>query len=193
VKNFPGTIISVDTFRSDVAKAAVEAGASMINDIAGGSLDPAMFETVSRLKVPYIMMHMRGNPQTMSSQTQYANVIKEIIDYFHEKMNALQPFEVKDVIVDPGFGFSKTAAQNFSLLQNLEKFSILGKPLLVGLSRKSMIWKTLEVEASDALNGTTALNMVALLKGADILRVHDVKQAREGIKLFTSLQANVAI
>jgi dihydropteroate synthase len=193
LKNFPGTIISVDTFRSEVAKAAVEAGASMVNDIAGGSLDPEMFGTVSRLKVPYIVMHMRGNPQTMSSQTQYVNVIKEIIDYFHEKMNALRAFEVRDMIVDPGFGFSKTTAQNFSVLQNLEKFSILGKPLMVGLSRKSMIWKTLEVKAAEALNGTTALNMVALLKGANILRVHDVKQAREGIKLFISLQAKVDI
>jgi dihydropteroate synthase len=192
-KNYPGTIISVDTFRSEVAKAAVEAGASMVNDIAGGSLDPEMFGTMARLKVPYIVMHMRGNPQTMASQTQYMNLIKEMIDYFHEKINALRPFEVRDMIVDPGFGFSKTTAQNFSVLQNLEKFSILGKPLMVGLSRKSMIWKTLEVKAADALNGTTALNIVALLKGADILRVHDVKQAREGIKLFTSLQAHVAI
>ena len=192
-KNFPGTIISVDTFRSEVAKAAVEAGACMVNDIAGGTLDAQMFETVSRLKVPYIVMHMRGNPQTMSGQTQYVNVVKEIIDYFHEKINALRSFGVRYMIVDPGFGFSKTTAQNFNVLQNLEKFSILGKPLMVGLSRKSMVWKTLEVKAADALNGTTALNMVALLKGAGILRVHDVKQAREGIKLFTSLQTNVAI
>lgn len=191
LKNFPGTIISVDTFRSEVAKAAVEVGASMVNDIAGGGLDPEMFKTVSLLKVPYIVMHMRGNPQNMNSQTQYDHVIKDMIEYFHKKMEALRRLEVKDVIIDPGFGFSKTTAQNFGILQNLEKFSILGKPLLVGLSRKSMIWKTLEVKAADALNGTTALNMVALLKGADILRVHDVREAREGIKLFTSLQADV--
>ena len=163
----------------------------MVNDIAGGGLDPEMFKTVSLLKVPYIVMHMRGNPQNMNSQTQYDHVIKDMIEYFHKKMEALRRLEVKDVIIDPGFGFSKTTAQNFGILQNLEKFSILGKPLLVGLSRKSMIWKTLEVKAADALNGTTALNMVALLKGADILRVHDVREAREGIKLFTSLQADV--
>ena len=193
VKNFPGTIISIDTFRSSVAKAAVDAGASMVNDIAAGSLDPEMFETISRLQVPYILMHMRGNPQTMSGQTQYANVVKEMIDYFHTKLHALGPFEVKDIIIDPGFGFSKTIQQNFTVLQQLERFSVLERPILVGLSRKSMVWKTLQLEPSDALNGTTALNMVALLKGADILRVHDVKEAREGIKLFTSLQSNVGI
>jgi len=190
-KHFPGTIISVDTFRSTVAEAAVEAGALMVNDVAGGNLDPQMFQTVARLNVPYILMHMRGNPQTMSSLTQYANLMKEMLDYFHEKIHSLRQFEIKDIIVDPGFGFSKTAEQNFSILQNLEKFSILGKPLLVGLSRKSMVWKTLGVQASEALNGTTSLNTMALLKGANILRVHDVREAREVIKLFTSLQHNV--
>ena len=193
VKNFPGTIISIDTFRSAVARVAVEAGASMINDIAGGGLDPEMFRTVSRLKVPYILMHMRGNPQTMGGQTQYTNLVGEMIDYFHAKIHALGAFEVKDIVVDPGFGFSKTIAQNFDVLQNLEKFSILGKPLLVGLSRKSMIWKTLDIKPTGALNGTTALNTIALLKGADILRVHDVKEAREVIKLFTSTQVNVTL
>ncbi|MEX2232595.1 MAG: dihydropteroate synthase [Cyclobacteriaceae bacterium] len=192
VRNFPGTIISIDTFRSSVAEAAVDAGASMVNDISGGNPDQEMFQTVSRLKVPYILMHMKGNPQTMDGLTQYTNLMKELIDYFHEKIHAIRPFEVKDIIIDPGFGFSKTLEQNFNILNNLEKLSILGKPVLVGLSRKSMIWKTLEVQPTGALNGTTALNTMALLKGADILRVHDVREAREVIKLFTSLQVNVS-
>ncbi|HET9487354.1 MAG TPA: dihydropteroate synthase [Chryseosolibacter sp.] len=190
-KTFPGTIISIDTFRSAVAEAAVDSGALMINDIAGGSLDPEMFKTVSRLKVPYIVMHMKGNPQTMGSQTQYTDLIKELLDYFHQKIHRLRELEVKDIIIDPGFGFSKTVGQNFNILHDLEKFSIIGRPVLVGLSRKSMIWKTLEMEAAGALNGTTALNMLALLKGADILRVHDVREAREVIKLFTSVRDNV--
>jgi dihydropteroate synthase len=189
-KHFPGTIVSVDTFRSVVAEAAVNAGASMVNDIAGGNLDPEMLKTIGRLKVPYIAMHMRGAPQTMSSQTEYTDLLKEMIDYFHEKIRLLRDFEVKDVIIDPGFGFSKTIEQNFSVLKNLEKFSILGNPVLVGLSRKSMIWKTLGVRAGEALNGTTALHTIALSKGADILRVHDVREAREVIKLFTSMQVD---
>ncbi|MEX1240680.1 MAG: dihydropteroate synthase [Cyclobacteriaceae bacterium] len=188
VKNFPGAVISIDTFRSTVAEAAVDAGASMINDIAGGNLDPEMFQTVARLKVPYILMHMKGTPQNMSSQSQYDDLIKEMLDFFHQKIHLLRQFEVKDVIVDPGFGFAKTIEQNFNVLQDLEKFSILEKPVLVGLSRKSMVWKTLAIEPTGALNGTTALNTIALLKGADILRVHDVREAREVVKLFTSLQ-----
>ncbi|HEX8040176.1 MAG TPA: dihydropteroate synthase [Chryseosolibacter sp.] len=192
-KNFPGTIISADTFRSGVAEAAVEAGASMINDIAGGNLDINMLTTVARLQVPYIFMHMKGSPQTMTRQTGYTNLLKEILDYFHEKLQVLRELGVKDVVIDPGFGFSKTIEQNFRIARNLEKFSILGKPVLVGLSRKSMIWKTLGISPDGALNGTTALNMVALLKGADILRVHDVKEARELIKLFTSLQVEGSI
>ena len=189
VKTFPGTAISVDTFRAGVAVAAVEAGASLINDISGGDLDQQMFQTVSRLKVPYVLMHMRGDPRSMSSQTQYTNLFKELIDYFQMKLHRLQALDVKDIIIDPGFGFSKTVQQNFSLLRSLEKFSILGKPTLVGLSRKSTIWKTLSIQPEAALNGTTALNAIALLKGADILRVHDVREAKEVIKLFTSLQA----
>ena len=188
---FPGTIISIDTFRSKVAEAAVDAGASIINDISGGGLDTAMFATVARLKVPYIVMHMRGDPQTMKTLTQYGHLVKELLEYFHQRIFRLGEMEVKDIIVDPGFGFSKTIDQNFSLLHHLEKFSILGKPILVGISRKSMVWKTLGVDPAGALNGTTALNTIALLKGADILRVHDVKEAREVIKLFTSLQDNV--
>lgn len=190
IKHFPGMILSVDTFRSGVAEAAVRAGASMINDISGGNLDDKMFQTVSRLKVPYILMHMRGNPSTMSKETQYPNLLKDLLDYFHQKIYKLQEFEIRDIIIDPGFGFAKTIEQNFLLLQNLEKFKISGKPILVGLSRKSMIWKTLGIEPGEALNGTTALNTIALLKGADILRAHDVKEAREVIKLFTCLNVN---
>lgn len=188
VRNFPGTVISVDTFRSTVAEAAVDAGASMINDIAGGNLDPDMFHAVARLKVPYILVHMKGTPQNMSGQTQYDDLMKEMLDFFHHKIDRLRQLEVKDIIIDPGFGFSKTIEQNFHILRDLEKFSILGKPVLVGLSRKSMVWKTLGIEPTVALNGTTALNTIALLKGADILRVHDVREAREVVKLFTSLQ-----
>lgn len=191
LKNFPGTAISIDTFRSTVAEAAVDAGASMINDIAGGNLDPEMFKTVARLKVPYLLMHMKGNPQTMRNQTGYTDLLKEMLDYFHRKIHLLRQADVKDILVDPGFGFSKTVEQNFQILQCLEKFSILGRPILVGLSRKSMVWKTLGVKPTGALNGTTALHTMALLKGADILRVHDVREAREVIKLFTSLQHNV--
>ena len=192
LKNFPDTIISVDTFRAAVAEAAVDSGASIINDIAGGALDHEMFPTVARLKVPYILMHMRGNPRNMSSQTHYDHLLKEVIDYFHKKIFALRNLDVKDIIVDPGFGFSKTIGQNFALLNDLEKFSVLGRPVLAGLSRKSLIWKTLNTEPGAALNGTTALNTIALLKGVDILRVHDVKEAREVIKLFTSLRVNVS-
>jgi dihydropteroate synthase len=191
LKSFPGTIISVDTFRSTVAEAAIDAGGSMINDISGGNLDQKMFEMVAHLKVPYIVMHMRGTPQNMSKQTEYNHLIKEMIAYFHQKIYALRQLEVSDIVIDPGFGFSKTIEQNFDILNHLEKFSIVGRPLLVGLSRKSMVWKTLNVKAEDALNGTTALNTMALLKGADILRVHDVREAREVIKLFTSLRVNV--
>lgn len=136
-------------------------------------------------------MHMKGDPKTMTSQTGYKDLMKEVLDYFHEKIQRLRQLDVKDIVIDPGFGFAKTTSQNFTLLQNLEKFSILGKPVLAGLSRKSMVWRTLGVEPAEALNGTTALNTVALLKGADILRVHDVREAKEVVKLFTSLQHNV--
>ncbi len=193
LKNFPGTILSIDTFRSEVAKAAVDAGASIINDISAGSLDPEMPATVARLQVPYIVMHMRGNPRTMAKQTQYTHLITELVDYFHQKLSALRQVEVKDIIIDPGFGFSKTVGQNFHILNHLEQLSVLGRPVLVGLSRKSMIWKTLDMKPEGALNGTTALNTVALLKGADIIRVHDVKEARELVKLFTTLKANVTL
>lgn len=190
-KRFPGTIISVDTFRSEVAVAAVEAGASMINDVSAGSLDDTMFTTVARLGVPYIAMHMRGTPQTMQGLTDYQDIVLDIIDYFHKKLHTLRQLGVKDVAIDPGFGFSKTVSQNFHLLHHLQTFSILQRPVLVGLSRKSMIWRTLETDPASALNGTTALNTIALIKGADILRVHDVREANELIKLFTTMNANV--
>lgn len=190
-RNFPDVIISIDTFRSAVAEAAVQAGAAIVNDISAGDLDPRMFETVARLQVPYIAMHMRGTPKTMKTETQYSNLVKEVIQHLQQRLVRLRELDVHDVIIDPGFGFAKNITQNFGLLQNLEKLSILGKPMLVGLSRKSLIWKTLQTDPAGALNGTTALNMVALIKGADILRVHDVKEAKEVIKLFTSLQVNI--
>lgn len=191
IRNFPGTVISIDTFRSAVAQTAVHAGASMVNDISAGDLDPSMFETVSRLNVPYIAMHMRGTPKTMQTHAQYNNLLTELIEHLQQRLARLQALGVKDIIVDPGFGFAKKMQHNFFLLNNLEKLSILGKPVLVGLSRKSFISKTLQTDAAGALNGTTALNMVALMKGADILRVHDVKEAKEVIKLFTALQVNI--
>ena len=187
---FPKALISVDTFRSSVAKAAIREGACMINDISGGSLDPKMFEVVATSKVPYILMHMQGTPQNMSSLTNYNNLIKDILDYFHQKIDTLRQLGVNDLILDPGFGFAKTLEQNFSLLNHLDHFKLFGYPLLVGLSRKSMIWKPLNITAEEALNGTTALHMTALLKGASILRVHDVKEAVETITLFSKTTAN---
>lgn len=189
-KNFPESIISIDTFRSVVAQASVEAGADMINDISGGDLDADMHRVVASLDVPYILMHMRGTPQTMNQLTQYDNVTKEVIDHFHGKLFAVKNAGIKDVILDPGFGFAKTVQQNFELLGNLDLFHILEKPILVGLSRKSMIWRTLETTPEMALNGTTTLHTLALMKGASILRVHDVREAREVIRLMTQLPFN---
>ncbi|MFM8913308.1 MAG: dihydropteroate synthase, partial [Flammeovirgaceae bacterium] len=188
----PGAILSVDTFRAEVARQAVEAGAQLVNDISGGELDHDMFGTVAKLQVPYVLMHMRGTPQTMTQQTQYDDLIKEIMDYFHPKVHQLRQLGVKDCIVDVGFGFSKTPEQNFELLECLSYYRMLEKPLLVGLSRKSMIWRTLNTDADRALNGTTALQMVALQKGASILRVHDVKEAVETIQLLETLKAAAA-
>ncbi|WP_079684805.1 dihydropteroate synthase [Ohtaekwangia koreensis] len=182
-RNFPETFISIDTFRSEVARAAIEEGAHLINDVSGGSLDEKMFETVASLRVPYILMHMRGTPATMTQQTNYENLLKDIIDFFHQKINMLHQLGVKDIVVDPGFGFAKTVDQNFEILNHLEHFKILGKPILAGLSRKSMIWRSLSVTPDEALNGTTSLNTIALLKGAGILRVHDVKEAMEAVTL----------
>jgi dihydropteroate synthase len=192
LKIFPDTILSIDTFRAAVARAAVEEGAALINDVSGGEADERMFETAGALGVPYVLMHMRGTPQTMMQQTGYENMMKDILDYFHKKIGMLHEQGVKDIIVDPGFGFAKTAAQSFELLQNLDHFNILAKPVLVGLSRKSMIWKTLSTTAENALNGTTALHTIALLNGASLLRVHDVKEAVEVVKLIMSLPRQAA-
>jgi dihydropteroate synthase len=189
IKHFPQAIVSVDSFRSKVAKAAVDEGACIINDVSGGTLDSLMFETVAELQVPYILMHMRGSPQTMNSLTHYNNLVGEVLDFFHPRVSALRALGVKDVVVDPGIGFAKKVEQNFSLLNHLEHFKILGKPMVVGLSRKSLIWRTLNGTPEESLNGTTALNMAALLKGVSILRVHDVKEAVETVRLYSSLIA----
>jgi dihydropteroate synthase len=191
VERFPEAIISVDTFRSSVARAAAAEGAALINDVSGGSLDPNMLDTVAALQVPYILMHMRGTPETMSQFTQYENLVKEVTDYLHRKIALLQEKGLSDIIVDPGFGFAKTATQNFELLHHLDYLRILNKPILVGLSRKSMVWRTLSITAEDALNGTTVLNTVALLKGASILRVHDVKEAAQIIQLTQALSPSL--
>ena len=183
LKHFPETIISVDTFRANVAKNAIENGACIINDISAGNLDAKMMETVANLHVPYIMMHMKGTPQTMQSLAQYENITKEMLFYFSEKVAQARSFGIHDLIIDPGFGFAKTLEQNFEVLNNLELFQMLELPVLVGVSRKSMIYKTMETTAEFALNGTTVLNTIALQKGAKILRVHDVKEAMECIKL----------
>lgn len=185
VKRFPEANISIDTFRAEVAKAAVEAGASMINDVSGGRLDDKMFETVARLKVPYILMHSRGTPQSMTGLTDYENIVEEIIDYFQHRIRLLSDMGCKDLILDLGFGFAKTLAQNYFLLRNLSAFKSLNYPILVGVSRKSMIFKKLGITPDESLNGTTALNTIALMNGAAILRVHDVKQAKEVINLIT--------
>jgi dihydropteroate synthase len=187
LKHFPEALISVDTFRANVAKAALEAGACMVNDIAAGGLDERMMETVAEFQVPYIMMHLKGNPQTMQSLAQYDNITKEVLFYFSEKITLARSFEINDLIVDPGFGFAKTTEQNFELLAHLELFERLELPILVGVSRKSMIYKTLDTSAEFALNGTTVLNTIALQKGCTILRVHDVKEAVECVKLHQSL------
>ena len=187
LKRFPETLISVDTFRANVAKAGIENGACIINDISAGSLDTTMMETVAKLQVPYIMMHMKGNPQTMQSMANYENVTKEMLLYFSEKVALTRSFGISDLLIDPGFGFAKTKDQNFEIMNNLELFQMLELPILVGVSRKSMIYKTLETSADAALNGTTVLNTVALQKGTNVLRVHDVKEAMETIKLVSQL------
>lgn len=184
VGEFPEAVLSIDTFRSTVAKAAVNAGAHIINDIAAGQMDKEMFETVASLGVPYIIMHMKGTPQTMASQTDYQDITTEVCQYFAAKIAELKLLGVKDIIVDPGFGFAKTPDQSYELLKNLDLLKITGQPVLAGLSRKSMIYKTLGTDANSALNGTTVANTIALMKGASILRVHDVKEAREVVTLI---------
>jgi len=187
LKNFPETLISIDTFRSKVAKEAIKSGAAIVNDVSGGSLDSQMFKTVAALKAPYIVMHMRGTPKTMATLTDYTNVTIEVIKDLSAKILSARAAGIHDIIVDPGFGFAKTRKQSFELLNNLELFENLKVPVLAGVSRKSFIYKTLDVLPEKALNGTTALNMVALTKGASILRVHDVKEAVECVKLFQNL------
>ena len=192
-KAFPHIHISIDTFRAGIAQRGVEAGASIINDITGGEGDKDMFSTVSACRVPYILMHMRGTPQNMNTMTEYSNLIQDIIGYFHPKIAALHAAGVRDVVIDPGFGFAKTLEQNFELLQKLHQLTILGMPILAGLSRKSMIWRTLGTSPEDALPGTIALQTLALTKGASILRVHDVREAMESIRLLAQLPAQERI
>ncbi|MGJ8658389.1 MAG: dihydropteroate synthase [Cellulophaga fucicola] len=190
IKEFPSILLSIDTFRSAVAKACLENGATLINDISAGSLDDEMMSVIAAYKVPYIMMHMRGTPSTMQQLTEYTDVTLDIKHYFAEKIAKARAKGIIDIIIDPGFGFAKTTAQNFTLLQNLDLFKSIDVPILAGLSRKSMIYKTLDTTAANALNGTTALNTIALTKGAGILRVHDVKEAVECIALTNALKFN---
>lgn len=186
-KEFPRVKLSIDTFWSKVAIESVNEGVGMINDISGGTLDNKMFEIMGKLNVPYVLMHMRGTPQTMGIYTDYENLITDINYYFSKKISELRKFGVNDILLDPGFGFSKTLQKNYDLLKNIDKFKIFNLPLYIGISRKSMIYKCLETSAEDALIGTSALNLYALQKGAHILRVHDVKEAKQMIKLWKML------
>ncbi|HNC39256.1 MAG TPA: dihydropteroate synthase [Chitinophagaceae bacterium] len=185
-KEFPEIFISIDTFYSLVAKEAVRAGADIVNDISAGSLDEQLIETVAALKVPYVLMHMKGNPQNMQQQTHYENVTENVYSFLKQKKAELIEAGIKDIIVDPGFGFGKNISQNFELLKNLSIFKDLDSPILLGISRKSFIYKTLGISAADALNGTTVLNTIGLSNGASILRVHDVRAAREAIQLVNT-------
>lgn len=188
-KKLPDIPVSIDTFRASVAKTAVlEYGAAIINDISGGEADNTMFSVIAELNVPYILMHMRGNPGNMQQYTDYDDVVSDILRWYGPRIQKLHTLGVKDIIIDPGFGFSKTIEQNFEMLSRLNEFHITGKPLLAGLSRKATIWKTLGITPDEALNGTTVLNTVALLNGADILRVHDVREAVEAIKLVEKIK-----
>lgn len=182
----PETILSIDTYQCQVAAAAVRSGASMVNDISGGSLDAKMIPTVAELAVPYICMHMRGTPLTMQSHTDYEDILREVLDYFIRKTAECKRAGIHDVIIDPGFGFAKTATHNLQLLKHLDIFKILETPILAGLSRKATIYKTLGITVDEALNGTTVLNTIALLNGASLLRVHDVKEAKEAARLFSA-------
>jgi len=186
-RNFPDAVLSVDTFRAAVAEAAINAGAHIINDISGGQLDDQMFAIVAKLNVPYILMHMKGNPQTMVQLAAYEDVFNEVLDYFTTRIHQLKQLGVNDVIIDPGFGFAKKPEHGFALLNRLNEFEKLGLPLLAGVSRKKMIYGTLGITADEALNGTTVLNTIALTKGASILRVHDVKEAVQAVKLFNMM------
>src|SRR5690606_27738313 len=185
-KHFPDAIISVDTFWSSVAAEAVKVGASIINDISAGSIDPVMLSTVAKLNVPYILMHMKGNPQNMQQNPFYKNLLTEVLDFFIYHIAKFREAGVNDIIIDPGFGFGKTVKQNYSLLKNMEMLKMTGCILMAGISRKSMVTRTLETSAINALNGTTVLNTMALMNGANILRVHDVKEAIESIKIYNA-------
>ena len=190
-RNHPDAIVSVDTFRADVAEQCVEEyGVAIVNDIAAGEMDNRMFETVARLGVPYIMMHMQGTPQNMQQHPHYDNLLKEVFLYFAQKVQQLRDLGMKDIILDPGFGFGKTVEHNYELLAHLEEFRIFELPLLVGVSRKSMIYRLLGNTPQDALNGTTVLDTICLLKGADILRVHDVREAVETVKIVEAMRKN---
>lgn len=186
-KNNPRTLISIDTFRSGVAEEAVKAGADMVNDISAGELDAEMIRTVSHLGVPYIAMHMRGTPKDMQNRTKYDDILMEIVKYFTKKLDDFNKAGIKDVILDPGFGFAKTLEQNYWILKNLSYFKIIQAPILIGVSRKSMIYKKLELTPEESLNATTALHMAALINGANILRVHDVKEAKQTVILYNQL------
>lgn len=190
LKYFPETLISIDTFRSGVAQQSIEAGAALVNDISAGLLDNNMLSTVGKLGVPYIMMHMKGNPKTMQQHTNYKDLVKEVISYFAQRISAAYEEKINDIIIDPGFGFAKTIEQNFELLNRLELLQLNDLPILAGISRKSMIYKTLNTTSKNALNGTTALHMIALQKGSKILRVHDVKEAMECVTLYNQLKYN---
>ncbi len=187
INKFPETIISIDTFRSKVAETCLNSGASIINDISAGEMDKKMMKIVGKYNVPYVMMHMKGNPQNMIKKTNYDDMLKEIIKYFSKKINQAVSYKINDMIIDPGFGFAKDLKQNYNLLSNMDLLKILEKPIMVGISRKSMIYQSLKTNAKESLNGTTVLNTVSLIKGASILRVHDVKEANECIKLINAL------
>ncbi|MBD3638409.1 MAG: dihydropteroate synthase [Crocinitomicaceae bacterium] len=187
-KQFPNAYLSIDTFRASVADTALQAGAHIINDISGGHADTVMFETVAEYNAPYIMMHMKGTPQNMVSKASYENLIQELQLYFSEGIQKARAAGIKDIIIDPGFGFSKKISHNFKLMQQLEMLHIHDCPLLIGISRKSLIYKTLDTSPENSLNGTTVLNTIALIKGAQILRVHDVKEAKEAVELITTIR-----
>lgn len=189
LQEFPDILLSVDTFRSRIARESISLGASLINDISGGDMDQHMFETIAKLQVPYILMHMVGTPQNMQQHVQYDDLVKDIIHSFSKKIFKLRQLGVNDLIIDPGFGFSKTLDQNFELLQKLQLLKTLKLPILAGLSRKSMLYKLLQTDAANALNATTAVNSIALTKGAGILRVHDVKEAKESIMIFEKMNS----
>lgn len=187
LRQFPEAVISIDTFYSEVAKQAIEHGAAIVNDISAGALDDKMFETVAQLQVPYILMHMQGEPQTMHLNPQYENVVSDVVKFFSEKIKALRLLGVNDILLDPGFGFGKNQDHNIELMQHLDALTIFELPILVGISRKKMVQRMIDSDAAGALNGTTALNTIALMKGAQIIRVHDVKEAVEAVQVYSAL------